>query len=194
MMQLNDMTEMDFDEENEQIEEEAESMLGMMVRPSPTTTSWTTTSRPSLIRPPAHRPRPGSRRLSLPRPHRRTRTSRSSRTAAPEATRARLAGPAEAEGRREREIMANELPDPKDPHAKNIVAAFHHAISILDQTEPQIRDLIESELMDVAGINGGKVKDAMLATDTLVQKIMALRLVAIKQAFRHLRDNLPSDL
>lgn len=31
MMQLNDMTEMDFDEENEQIEAEAESLIGMMV-------------------------------------------------------------------------------------------------------------------------------------------------------------------
>lgn len=31
MMQLNDMTELDFDEENEQIEAEAESLIGMMV-------------------------------------------------------------------------------------------------------------------------------------------------------------------
>jgi hypothetical protein len=31
MMQLNDMTDMDFDEENEQIETEAESLIGMMV-------------------------------------------------------------------------------------------------------------------------------------------------------------------
>ncbi len=33
MMKLNDMTEMDFEEENEQIEEEAASMLGTMVGP-----------------------------------------------------------------------------------------------------------------------------------------------------------------
>lgn len=33
MMRLNDMTEMDFEQENAQIEEEAESMLGMMVGP-----------------------------------------------------------------------------------------------------------------------------------------------------------------
>jgi hypothetical protein len=33
MMQLNDMTEMDFDQENAQIEEEAQSMLGLMVGP-----------------------------------------------------------------------------------------------------------------------------------------------------------------
>lgn len=34
MMKLNDMTEMDFEEENAQIEEEAESMLGTMVGPN----------------------------------------------------------------------------------------------------------------------------------------------------------------
>jgi Domain of unknown function (DUF4055) len=33
MMKLNDMTEMDFDQENEQIEEEAESLIGQMVGP-----------------------------------------------------------------------------------------------------------------------------------------------------------------
>jgi len=33
MMQMNDMTEMDFEEENDQIEEEAQSMLGLMVGP-----------------------------------------------------------------------------------------------------------------------------------------------------------------
>jgi hypothetical protein len=33
MMQMNDMTEMDFEQENDQIEEEAASMLGLMVGP-----------------------------------------------------------------------------------------------------------------------------------------------------------------
>jgi hypothetical protein len=41
MMRLNDMTEMDFEEENVQIEEEAESMLGMMVGPLQTETDDT---------------------------------------------------------------------------------------------------------------------------------------------------------
>ena len=31
MMQLNDMTDMDFDEENDQIEQESETLVGMMV-------------------------------------------------------------------------------------------------------------------------------------------------------------------
>lgn len=90
--------------------------------------------------------------------------------------------------------MANELPPVKDPHGVHIVRSFHHAISILDETESQIRDLIEGELMDVAGINRTKVSDAMLASDALVKKIVGIRVQAMKQAFRHLRDELPSDI
>lgn len=90
--------------------------------------------------------------------------------------------------------MANELPAVKDPHGVHIVRTFHQAVSVLDETEAQIRDLIEGELMDVAGINRTKVSDAMLATDALVQKIVAIRVKAMKAAFRHLRDNLPSDI
>lgn len=76
----------------------------------------------------------------------------------------------------------------------HIVQSFHHAVSILDETEAEIRDLIEGELMDVAGINRTKVSDAMLASDALVKKIVAIRVQAMKQAFRHLRENLPSDI
>jgi hypothetical protein len=81
-----------------------------------------------------------------------------------------------------------------DAHAKHIVKHFHHAISILDSTEPMIRHLIESELMDVAGINRTRVGDARKAADEVTKKIVAIRANAIKQAFRHLRDNLPSDI
>lgn len=81
-----------------------------------------------------------------------------------------------------------------DPHGLYIVQVFHSAIDILDASETLIRDMIEGELMDVAGINRMKVSDAMLATDALVQKIVAIRVEAIKQAFRYLRENLPSDL
>ena len=38
MMRLNDMTEMDFDQENEQIEDEAETLIGSMVGPQQTVT------------------------------------------------------------------------------------------------------------------------------------------------------------
>ena len=57
-----------------------------------------------------------------------------------------------------------------------------------------IRDLIETRLMDVAGINRTKVSDAMLSRDELAKHITAIRTQHIKAAFKHLRDNLPSDL
>lgn len=81
-----------------------------------------------------------------------------------------------------------------DPHVKHIIKTFMEAINILDQSEPQIRDMIENELMDVAGINRTKVSDAMLTRDELTKKIAAHRERHIKAAFRHLRDNLPSDI
>jgi hypothetical protein len=83
------------------------------------------------------------------------------------------------------------MTDPATPH---IVKTFHEAIGILDQCEPKIRDLIETHLMDVAGINRTKVSDAMLTKDELTKHIVALRHHHIKAAFRHLRDNLPSDV
>lgn len=81
-----------------------------------------------------------------------------------------------------------------DPYTQHIVRTFQEAIKKLDASEPLIRDMIENDLMDVAGINRTKVSDAMLSKDELVKKITALREQHIKIAFRHLRDNLPSDL
>jgi energy-converting hydrogenase A subunit M len=81
-----------------------------------------------------------------------------------------------------------------DPAGAHIVKTFHEAIDILDGCEPQIRDLIETNLMDVAGINRTKVSDAMLTRDELTKKIVALRHHHIKAAFRHLREHLPSDI
>lgn len=81
-----------------------------------------------------------------------------------------------------------------DPHAKHIVQTFADAINILDQSEPKIRDLIETRLMDVAGINRTKVSDAVAAGKSLADEISKIRAHHIKAAFRHLRDNLPSDI
>lgn len=81
-----------------------------------------------------------------------------------------------------------------DPAGAHIVKTFHEALDMLDQSEPQIRDMIETHLMDVAGINKTKVKDAMLTRDELTKRIVALRHHHLKAAFRHLRDNLPSDI
>ena len=82
----------------------------------------------------------------------------------------------------------------RDPHARRIGATFQEAINIVDETEPLIRHIIESELMDVAGFNKTKVGEAGLAADAVTKKIMAIRAKALKRAFRHLRDNLPSGL
>jgi len=81
--------------------------------------------------------------------------------------------------------------DPAGPH---IVKTFHEAIDILDACEPAIRDMIETHLMDVAGINKTRVSDAMLSRDELTKRIVALRHHHIKAAFRHLREHLPSDI
>lgn len=83
------------------------------------------------------------------------------------------------------------MSDPAGPH---IVKTFHEALDILDQSEVHIRDLIETNLMDVAGINKTKVKDAMLSRDELTKKIVGIRHHHIKAAFRHLREHLPSDI
>lgn len=83
------------------------------------------------------------------------------------------------------------MSDPAGPH---IVKTFHEAIDMIDQSEVQIRDMIETHLMNVAGVNRTKVSDAMLSRDELTKHIVALRHHHIKAAFRHLRDNLPSDI
>lgn len=78
-----------------------------------------------------------------------------------------------------------------DKELTQILRAFTTAIGMLDSTEASIRDLIESDLMDVAGINGSRVGDAQAAAIAVTKKIAAIRTKAIKAAFRHLRDNLP---
>lgn len=74
-----------------------------------------------------------------------------------------------------------------------IVTVFNTAIAILDASEPLVRDLIENELMDVAGFNRTRISQAMLVRDQVTKKIAALRLPYIKKAFRYLRDNLPEE-
>ena len=80
-----------------------------------------------------------------------------------------------------------------DPERANIVQAFNGAIAILDQSENEIRCMIENDLMDVAGFNRMKVGDAMLARDALSKKIAAVRERYVKNAFQFLRDNIPND-
>ena len=80
-------------------------------------------------------------------------------------------------------------------HAKKteqlrIVKVWNTAIAMIDRTEPRLRDLIERELIDVAGINHTLVGDAMLATENLMKLIRPIRAKAIKKAFRYLREHL----
>jgi len=84
--------------------------------------------------------------------------------------------------------------DWRDPYTQEIIVAFMEAVNHLDASEPAIRDLIEGDLMDIAGFNRTKVSDAITAGNNLAKKIAALREKYIKRAFRHLRDKLPSDL
>lgn len=83
--------------------------------------------------------------------------------------------------------------DPTDPEAKRIVAVFNQAISIIDASEPKIRDMIESGMMDVAGVSGTKVRGGIKAVKDLSAQIAHVRQHHIKAAFRHLRKHLPSD-
>lgn len=79
-----------------------------------------------------------------------------------------------------------------DPKLGHITKNYAHAISIIDATEPQVRHLIETRLMDIG--TGTKVKYASGAAKKLAFEISQIRAKAIRNAFRHLRDTLPSDL
>jgi len=71
------------------------------------------------------------------------------------------------------------------------VRTWNKAIQIIDASEIHVRDLIERDLADLAGISGIKYGEAMRAADKLSMKIKAIREAAIRQAFRYLRDNAP---
>lgn len=70
------------------------------------------------------------------------------------------------------------------------VVVWNTAIAIIDQSEVRIRDMIERDLVDVAGISGIHYGEAMKAADRLMAKIKVIRVRAIKKAFRHLRSKL----
>ena len=81
-------------------------------------------------------------------------------------------------------------------HAKKLelarwIKTWSTAINIIDKSELEVRDLIERDLADLAGLSGIKYGEAMRAADKLSVKIKAVREAAIKQAFRYLRDRAP---
>lgn len=63
---------------------------------------------------------------------------------------------------------------------------FHEAIAILDASEPKVRDIIESGLMDVSDTIGG----AMAAADRVTVQVMKVRRAALREAFKHIREGL----
>lgn len=70
------------------------------------------------------------------------------------------------------------------------VKLFNEAISLIDDSEVRVRDLIENDLMDVAGINRTRVNEAMTVSDKLAETLAKVRARAIKRGFKHLRDHL----
>jgi len=79
-----------------------------------------------------------------------------------------------------------------DPKLGHITKSYADAIALIDDTEPVIRHLIETRLMDIGAVPGTKVKNASAAAKDLAAEINAIRAKAIKAAFRLLRDVLPS--
>jgi hypothetical protein len=80
-----------------------------------------------------------------------------------------------------------------DPGLLHIKAAFEHALDILDSSEAAMRDAIENDLMEVTGPNSTKRNLKKVTVDGLMKKIVAIRMKAVKDAFKHLRDTLPHE-
>lgn len=74
---------------------------------------------------------------------------------------------------------------------EHVRKTFKEALDILDQSEPLMREVIESELFDAAGVNNTKKNLSKKATNRVMKKIVAIRTHHIKAAFKHLRANLP---
>jgi hypothetical protein len=66
--------------------------------------------------------------------------------------------------------------------------AWNAAIRVLDKTEPEIRDVIERGLVNIAALEHIRYGEAMKKVDQVVAKVAAIRTRAIKQAFRIIRD------
>lgn len=73
---------------------------------------------------------------------------------------------------------------------KRAIGHFKQALDILDASEAQAREVIESTLMDVSGINATKKNMAEAAVQDCLAQYAAVRLEAFRKAFRFLRANL----
>jgi len=68
------------------------------------------------------------------------------------------------------------------------VEAWNTAIAVLDASEIKLRDMIERELAEHAGLSHLKYAGTMRVVDRLMVKVGRLREAAFKKAFRHVRD------
>jgi hypothetical protein len=70
------------------------------------------------------------------------------------------------------------------------VTVWNNAINILDQSEIAIRDVIERDLANKAGLDGLRVGETMTAATQTSARVSRIRARAIKKAFRYLRYEL----
>jgi endonuclease III len=70
------------------------------------------------------------------------------------------------------------------------IGHFKTALDILDAGEPQLREIIESGLIDVSGINATKANMVEQAVQAVLAQYAQERAQQFKSAFRYLRANL----
>jgi hypothetical protein len=70
------------------------------------------------------------------------------------------------------------------------IGQFKKALDILDASESELREIIESGLMDVSGINAVKKNMAEAAVQATLAHYSQVRLAAFRKAFQFLRANL----
>jgi hypothetical protein len=70
------------------------------------------------------------------------------------------------------------------------VSVWNNAIAMLDRSEPAIRDVIERDLSNFAGLSGIKLGSAIRKGNKVSKKVCKIRARAVKAAFRYLRFEL----
>jgi hypothetical protein len=68
-----------------------------------------------------------------------------------------------------------------------LVNSWVTALAILDKSELALRDVIERELSNTAGLGHLRYGDAMSVADRLMKKVTRIRTKALKAAFRLVR-------
>ena len=74
------------------------------------------------------------------------------------------------------------------------VTVWNTAIHMLDQSEVMIRDVIERDLVNMAGLSGTRFGEAMSAAAQTAARVERIRTKAIKRAFRYLRYELKNPM